>query len=111
MLAIAVFGIINALAYLFSSLWLLSLVGIYSRVALVYLARGILRYLPILALIGLVKWKIGIKDMGTLLVLLFISSSYYFIAIIRDKNLVLAVRRSFLNIGSGMRMTKHKYRV
>lgn len=111
MLAITIFGIISALAYLFSSLWLLSLVGIYSRVALAYLARGILRYLPILALIGLVKWKIGIKDMGTLLTLLFISSSYYFVTIIQDKSLFLAARKSFLNIGSGMRRAKHKYRV
>lgn len=98
--AITIFGIISALAHLFSSLWLLSIAGLYSRTAFIYLTQGIVRYSPVFVLIVSVKFIIGIRDAKTLLILLFISSVYYLVTIIKDKKLVLAIRKSFSDMGS-----------
>jgi O-antigen/teichoic acid export membrane protein len=102
MSAITIFGISSALAYLFSSLWLLAMAGIYFTTVFLYLIQSILRYLPILGLIVLIKWKIGVNDANMLIVLLFISSVYYMVTVLRDKNLVSAMRESFLNTGSNV---------
>ena len=93
------FASTGVVCYGFLCFWLISKAGIPVMQALYHIVKYSMYSSPLLIVIALAKWSLGVQEIGVLLLGLFCTIMYYFLVIRQDKELKKPIHSLFQRFG------------